>query len=801
LEDRLKEACTVEDIEKSREQLGTHDMDPVDFSTFAFEALWKNNAPFDHLDTFLKNPNLNLPDARNMSTFITNVPPHSLERGQIRRFIATLGQSITLGSVLPEELLHIIENLDITAWQATSTHEARRNKTRAHMHKLVFEAYHTIWKGMLACRVTPLNIRAIHLLLPKVAALRGGHGSTSLHLELFQHAWPIESHIVQGTPSIDQYLLSLVTQIHQSEARDSHPLSVPSISLNRKTLTDIINVLGRFPLPAFLRWICSAARVLATQKPHSKGNEHVAWSGRLNIFLSSLRDAELFETHFDFDSVTLADKDSRNADPADSLSIRRRCRLRGTWDELYKVLAPDISLADMQPYLVQFDNVDICRIILHRWVPTLSRKAAPSAPGKHGASLHNKGIAKQGQSKVQFESMMADDYKLGGKSYGDVRAFPNLFAVLARSDVSYRNLMGEVFRFVHEHHGPAGLLDLCELLREKQVPIYSTPVLKVLDDISSTDPTLAYILYKCHNIWISRCPELLFTLIKEGVHSHEIFRILKDREEANTVPPAQRLHPVNATSDLRNTMIHMVADTMSRYPHRGVRVAFRDVSACYRYLLDRHAPIHPIMGRALVRTGVTQFLQDKRWASTERFKWILNIVRDLEGDKVADELDTVMFRWRERVKVFMREQSRILRDRGMFTGSWTIETATEAPSRGWGRGRHVLRSRSSRIRMYDDARPLRIKLYSTGGETVQQQSLRGLPHEEYIHRYLNGGKLTVAGFPAVKRLPVHHAGPIRTNQRKRASGRLISKTSDHRLEKPTPTFFESLPPVRRRRKV
>jgi hypothetical protein len=801
LREQLENICNLKEIEKLQEELGTQNMDPVDFSKAAFEALRRNNASFDNLDAFLKDPHLNLPEARNMSAFIAHVEPHSLEREEIRRFIATLGQSIALGSVLSEELLHIIENLEIIAWQATSNLEARRKKTRAHMHKLVFEAYHTIWKGMLACRVTPLSMAAIHLLLPKVASLRGGHGSASLHLELFKHAWPIKGHVAPGPPTVDQYLLSWVDHILQSESCEKHQLSAHSVSLDRRTLTDIINVLSRFPSPDFLRWIKSVLRLLANQKPNSKGNEYAAWAARLDILLSSLRTSEVFKTHFDFDVITLSVKDLEDARRVDTLPIKQHCQLRGNWDGIYKVLAPHVSLSDLQPHITQFEQVDICRILLHCWVPMLYRNPAQSPPEKRRAKVFARRKEPLRQIKGHFESMMIDDWELGGKLYGDIRAFPNLLAALARSDLPYRNLMGDVFRFVHECRGPAGLLDLCELLREKKVPIYSTPVLKVLDDISSTDPTLAYILYKCHNIWISRCPELLLTLIKEGVHSHEIFRILKDREESNTVPLTQRLHPINATSDLRNTMIHMVADTISRYPHRGARVAFRDVSACYRYLQDRHAPINPIMGRALVRTGVTEFLQDKRWASTERFKWILGVVRDLEGDKIADELDSVMFRWRERVKVFMREQSRILRERGMFIGSRVIETSVKVSSNGWGRGRRILRSRDSLIRKYEDASPLRIKLYATGGEKPQQQSLRGLPHEDYIHSYLNGGKLTVAGFPAVKRLPLRQTVPIHHRKRKFGRCQPMQRSSNHLLEKPSPVFFKSLPFVRRRQKV
>jgi hypothetical protein len=800
LETRLEDASTLDKVQKLREELRTHNMDPVYFSAIAFEALRRNKASFDHLDAFLKDPRLNAPEARNISTFIANVQSHSLEREQIRHFILTLEQSIALGSVLPEELLHVIDNIDIAAWQATSNHEARRKKTRAHTHKLVFEAYRAIWKGMLACRVTPLSTRAIHLLLPKVAALRGGHGSASLHLELFQHAWPVDNHVTPGIPSIDQYLLSWVDHVHYSELCEKDPLNA-HLTLDRKTLTNMINVLSRFPSPDFSRWISSAMSFLAARKPKTKGNEYMAWNAKLDILLTSLRGSELFETHFDFNTINLSVKDLDNEDHAYTLPIKQHCQLRRNWKDIYKILARRVSLADLQPHVTQFERVDICRIILHCWVPTLHRNSVLSAHGKQNVKAHGKRRQQLEQIKANFESMMISDWEFGGKLYGDIRAFPNLLAALAQSELPYRNLMGDIFRFVHENHGPAGLLNMCELLREKHVPFYSTSVSKVLDDISSTDPTLAYILYKCHNIWISRCPELLFALIKEGVHSHEIFRMLKDREESNTTPLAQRTHPLNATSTLRNTMVHMVADTISRYPHRGVRAAFRDVSACYRYLQDRHAPINPVMGRALVRAGITQFLQDKRWASTERFKWILGIVRDLEGDKVADELDTVMFRWRERVKVFMREQRRILRERGMFTGSRMIEGPIQSSPAGRRRDRHILRSRDFRITLCEDTSPLRIKLYTTGGQQPQQQSLRGLPHEEYIRRYLNDGKLAIAGFKGAKRLALEQSPPICTRRPKIGRNRPALTTSGRQMEKPSPTFFKSLPFVRRRRNV
>jgi hypothetical protein len=809
----LKEASTLKEVEQLRQEPGKHGMDPVEFSTDAFQALVRNEASFDNLIAFLKDPRLNPPEARNMTIFITHLSPPRLKDEQIRSFIATLEQSIVLGSILPGELLDIIEKIDHLAWQTTSKQKQRVKKTRARSHMRLFEAYRAIWNGMLGCRIAPVDSSAIHLLLSKVAVLRGAHGSSGLLLELFQHAWPIEHPVSSGFPTMDQYILSWLDNVHRHEFRKHRQHPGTDAELDKTAFTNMFNVINRFPLS--LHWISSAISLLAGQKPAVTSSEYAVWSEKLNMFLTCLCGSGKFQDHF-------------LLKPSNGEQREKRYRLRENWSTIYKQLAPRVSILDLVPHFAHLEAEGICRVLLQCWVPLLYIQSTLDGPKRQESGSRRRqhfGTRQLEKLKQNFDSAMSADLQSRDCLNGDICSFPNLFSTLNSSTLQHRDLMGEVFRFVHHRHGPAALLDLCELLRKKGVPIFSTSVLKVLDDISSTNPTLAYIFYKCHNIWISRCPDLLIALIKEGVHGAEIFRILKDREESNTVPLPERLNAINATSDFRNTLVHMVADTISRYPSRGSRVAFRDVSTCYRYLQDRQAPINPIIGRALVRTGVSQFLHEKRWVSTERFKWILGVVRHLEGDQVADELDTVIFRWRERVKAFNREQARILRQQGMFTGTRVLIAPLETPvdasvnARMHARDRSAWRSRGNfRVWRYGTrvSKQYTIKLYASGGRRVVTPTLHGLPHEEFVHQYLNGGRLTVTGFKGVKRLVLHEKSlpqrfvlrdedhpktpqPQQESRRKSIISQQISQTGGQWTRKPSPTFFETTPPIAAKR--
>jgi hypothetical protein len=810
LDESLEDVHTVGELQNLKEELENHAMDSVEFSKLAFRAFLKNQVLFDQVIAFLKTPHLNLPDARNMSTLINHLSLHGIKRKDESAFVTTLQESIALGTVLPNELLDIIEKAELVANQVAmqqSKQKAHMKRTRAQSHKFLFEVYHAIWKGMLDCRATPLNMGAIHSLIPKVATLRGGHGSTSLYLELAKHAWPIRGTDRSSSPrTMDQFLLSWIEYVHQNERQKVPTLAADLISLDRNTLTNIIDTINRIPATDSFCWITSTTRLLASKKTNIEGPELAAWSAKLDIFLSCLRESEKFKAQFDL--VVVRDE-------------KVRYQVREVWYNVYRILSKHVALADLIPHLSQFESVEICRIILHCWLPIQPTPFASRSwmPQSHGNWVRqppriwrpshselekttplgywkwdrqsNRGDLKKlynefwvnparfgplEKMKVRFESMM--DAERGGEDLVDKICFPNLLATIIWSGLPHKNLMSEVCKILYQHQGPASLLQLFEFLRKKEVPMYSGPVLKVLTNIFESNPVLAYIFYKCHNIWISRCPELLITLVKEGVHTTEILRILNDREPENTVPLAERSDPKNTASDLRNTLVHMIADTISRHPHRGPRSAFREVTECYNYLKTRNAPINPIMGRALVRSGIAMFLQDNRWASTERFKWILAVVREAEGDEVANELDTVVFRWRERVKAFKREQLRILREERNQLWHQSVPPFVEPdewfgpkasknnsqPSPTWDKGslkrgqwrktgQRVLPSRAFRIKSHgsatSDAR-LEPQLLSRAMEQylkrrkeLLQQKLRGLPHEEFVHRYLNDDQIYV----------------------------------------------------------
>lgn len=177
---------------------------------------------------------------------------------------------------------------------------------------------------------------------------------------------------------------------------------------------------------------------------------------------------------------------------------------------------------------------------------------------------------------------------------------------------------------------------------------------------------IAYKIFRSHyQLPIEHVPELAEVIIsRPNLHSEVALRLRHSRQKwlgCTKEFTQDRL----TLRDLRTSTLNRMALAYAKAPHLRPIWAFRKVYACYQTLRTEHLPVQPDITRAMTHAGVIRFLQEGEWVSTIRFMQILRLVREVEGEEVAEQLDRSLWDWRREVLGKGREN----RDRELEEGS------------------------------------------------------------------------------------------------------------------------------------
>ncbi|THY42906.1 hypothetical protein D6C99_07276 [Aureobasidium pullulans] len=226
-------------------------------------------------------------------------------------------------------------------------------------------------------------------------------------------------------------------------------------------------------------------------------------------------------------------------------------------------------------------------------------------------------------------------------------AWVHLFVLLSQNKIEYAGWLHELFQVLKAHKSPTWTYFFFAKLTKHNVNIpypVAVDLMRFFIDIRKPQWALDVFNRPRARQWISDIPELLLTLIDTyPVRSEFIFDVLNRSEYSNSLPKNLRWVLQNPLSEEMVQLVHQAAYAMAKSPLLSSRMALRRVEDCRNYLEDRKAPLSSLMSRALVYAGVTRPLREGVWLSTEKFKNILSVVRNLEGDEVADRLDEAAF--------------------------------------------------------------------------------------------------------------------------------------------------------------
>lgn len=174
------------------------------------------------------------------------------------------------------------------------------------------------------------------------------------------------------------------------------------------------------------------------------------------------------------------------------------------------------------------------------------------------------------------------------------------------------------------------------------------------DIIDFTSPTsqAACTLFKITPFLpLESCPSVAETMIlnpDDGLGVPLGFRVLRRKSlGVSNVYPHTAEEIRCAQIELLNRMAMAYAQASHLYP----RVAFRQVYQCYRLLVRRHgrASLSMAFSRAFTLAGLINPLQKVRWVGMTQLKFVLRIIKEIEGDEVASKVDELLYIWRNQL--------------------------------------------------------------------------------------------------------------------------------------------------------
>ena len=215
-----------------------------------------------------------------------------------------------------------------------------------------------------------------------------------------------------------------------------------------------------------------------------------------------------------------------------------------------------------------------------------------------------------------------------------------------------------LFRLLHALNMPGTILALVASSQQMHMH-FNARVIKaeILHNLSIGKHRIAYRIFQVyHHLPLEHVPELAEAIIRRpNLHPDAALRYRCCRQKRlGRTKEFERDR--SFLDNLRVELLNRMALAYAKAPHLHHGRAFRKVHACYLMLRSEHLPLRPDLIRAMTHAGVIRYLQAGEWVSTARFTWILNLVRQVEGQDVAHKLDRLVWDWRGEVLDHRRRQ-------------------------------------------------------------------------------------------------------------------------------------------------
>ena len=302
------------------------------------------------------------------------------------------------------------------------------------------------------------------------------------------------------------------------------------------------------------------------------------------------------------------------------------------WQAFEKCLS---ARAMEKPYLRALSDRERCRFILRHW--TLEHLAVQDV--KEAATIISNTLS-------CFEGLNQIEH--GTAPYGD------MIRALRQHTKSLDNVIPRLFSLLSSLGESQMTVNVIRRMQRLRLPIDAGIIYSVIKEYCRTKPAAALTLFQTHrSLSLAECPELAESIIADpetGPDTAFLYIRRDGRRRARLKKKDSRYQGPDFLDEEHIQLLHRMAVAFANAAHLRPRIAFRFVYRCYIILKNVNGGVFDApLSLALTVAGIIRPLQRGQWVSTMKLRWILRLVKNIEGEEVANELDERVFEWRGQV--------------------------------------------------------------------------------------------------------------------------------------------------------
>lgn len=286
------------------------------------------------------------------------------------------------------------------------------------------------------------------------------------------------------------------------------------------------------------------------------------------------------------------------------------------------------------PYLKGLSDCERCRFILRHWI------------------VEDAGVQNTGETPSVVSDALSSFEGLNEAEHGTA-PYGHMLRALRNHPESFDKILPRLFSLLSSLGGSQTTVDVIRRMQKYRLPIDARTLSFVIKGHCGTKPASALTLFEPHSrLSLAGCPELAESLIADPETGPDtVFRHLGLDRQTRTVLNIGSTYPhASVLSEAQIRLMHRMALAFANAAHLEPRIAFRFVHRCYMILKrGGGGKFGPQLSRALTVAGIIRPLKGGRWVSTMKLRWVLALVKDIEGEETAIELDETVYEWRGQV--------------------------------------------------------------------------------------------------------------------------------------------------------
>lgn len=626
LVDQLKCCNSLVEVRKVMKSSGVKIEQKAACSRLGFSRLLDASVPLQSLLEFLNDASLNAPEAQNLQRLLDHIAKRAPNEQDLGVLSTWMRRHVSLGRI-PEA--------DIASVLNSGCHI----KSGVCHHDLGPLIAMSIWDGLQSSSVLrpkDLNIKAVRTLLEHISRNKWSSRIQSIGNSIVRLS--SRSQLYNLRSGIAAFMRSwlFATKIHTGIQR----LELPELE-NRTAIAQFLDILPTNVASATLEMVItdelmenpvmsretqdSLARIVRLLEilPAQISNSSVA-SATSNICLKHRQGRRKGRGGLELLKPWLQILSKSEA-------FWHSISYGAEWRTFEKILS-DRKMEAL--YLRELSDRERCRFILRHWI------------------LEDSGKQNVGKAPTAASNILACFEGLNQAEHGTA-PYGHMLRALRHHTKSFDIILPRLFSLLFSLGGTQMTVNVIRRMQRYGLPIDARTMSFVIRGYCEKQPASALSLFESHTgLSLEKCPELAESLIADPETGPDtVFRHLGLARHTKAVLNEESAYQDGRVfSKARVRLIHRMALAFANAAHLQPRIALRYVYRCYT-ILNRGGGrlFDPQLSRALTVAGIIRPLKAGQWVSTMKLRWILALVKDIEGEETARELDETVYEWRGQV--------------------------------------------------------------------------------------------------------------------------------------------------------